>query len=411
MKNILKRKSCRMCNSNNLTKILELGNHPLVNSYLSKNEIQHEEFLIPLTLYQCNSCNLAQLLDVIDPNEIYSKGKYLYFSSDVPGLQEYFVEYANDIKNKFLDADDLIIELASNDGIFLNQFNHKYDVLGIDGSPNAVIRAIKKGIPSLCSLFNLDIANIIKLEFKTPKVILANNCIAHVDDLNSFMEGVNLLMGDETVFIFETGYWSEMVKRDNYEQIYHDHFCYFSVLNWTSYLKKFNLQIFDAFTTPAQDGCAIRFFISRKKRKKTKQLIDLESMEKDLDLKNLNTSISYANNIINSWSLLHQTLLSLKKKNYKIAGYGASAKGGTISICSDLNKNLINYIVDDSSAKHNLYTPVHHIEIVPRDKYPNPDYFLILAVNYAENIMKKEKDFKNKGGKFIIPRGQNIEII
>ena len=410
MSNLIIRKKCRMCESNSFTPILKLGNHPLVNSYIKKQDLIKKEFLIPLNLYQCNKCKLAQLLDVIDPKEIYTKGKYLYFSSDVPGLDKYFKSYASDIKKKFLSKKDFIIELASNDGIFLSYLQKSNKVLGIDASPNAVIRATKKGIPTLCSLFDKNISEIIKKEYPVPKVILANNCIAHVDDLDSFMDGVNSLMGDDTIFIFETGYWGEMLKRDNYEQIYHDHFCYFSIYNWSEYLKKYKLKIFDAVVTPAQDGCAIRVFISRKNIKKTKRLSSLISFENKNKINNIKTSLKYKDNVQNSWKLLRKTLISIKKNNFSIAGYGASAKGGTISICANLNSKLIDFIVDDSPAKHGLYTPVHNIEIVSRNKYSDPDYFLILAVNYADNIMNKEKDFSKKGGKFIIPRGQKIVI-
>ena len=412
---MIKRNNCRMCGSKKLTDVLHLGNHSLVNSYLKKNELKKKELLLPLKISQCISCGLIQLLKTVDPNNIYSGGKYLYFSKDVPGLSEYYKKYANYINRKFIKKNNFVVEIASNDGILLQHLKNKTKILGIDAAPNAVLRALKFNIPTFPSLFNLKTAQLVFNEFGEANLLMANQCIAHVDNLRDFMDGVDLLLDKEKgIFIFETGYWGNMVKRTIYEQIYHDHFSYFSLAVWEKFSKKYNLKMFDAEVTPAQDNCSIRVFFTRKKnQKKTKRLLKLINEERITKLNTLNTSKNFSLKVKNSWKNLRNCLIDLKKNKYKVVAYGASAKAGTISTCAKIDSKLIDFFIDDSPSKQGLFTPINHIPILSRKKAfkKKIDYILILAVNYADIIMKKEKKFKNKGGKFIIPRGERIQIV
>ena len=403
-----------MCGCQNFTEVLDLGTHSLVNSYLRKEDLDKKEILYPLVVHRCNDCSLIQMLNVVDPVEIYTLGNYLYFSTDVPGLNLYFEEYAEDVRNRFINGkDDLIVEIACNDGILLEQLKNDANILGVDAAPNAVLKALKKGIPAFPALFNGNVAKLIVKEYGQADVLMANNCIAHVDDLNNFMEGINLLLSDDGVFIFETGYWGNMVNSANYEQIYHDHYCYFSVEVWRNYAKKFNLQVFDAVVTPAQDNCAVRVFLCRNgKRNQTERLEAIIKRETEEETNTLEKSLEYQNQVKKAWANLKTVLNNIKNKGDSIAAYGASAKGGTIARAADLGGGLIDYYVDDSTAKHGLYTPIYHIPIISRNEAEEniPDYFLILAVNYAQNIMAKENKFKEDGGKFIVPKGTDIQI-
>jgi SAM-dependent methyltransferase len=412
---LLNNNKCRMCGSVDFTEVLDLGTHSLVNSYLRKKDLDKNEVLYPLVVHRCAECGLIQMLNVVDPVEIYTRGNYLYFSTDVPGLSVYFEEYADDIRNRFIkDKRNLIVEIACNDGILLEQLKDDANILGVDAAPNAVLKALKKGIPAFPSLFNGNISKLIVKEYGKADILMANNCIAHVNDLNDFMEGVDLLLNEDGVFIFETGYWGNMVNSANYEQIYHDHYCYFSVEVWRNYAKKFNLQVFDAVVTPAQDNCAVRVFLCRNgKRRQTERLETIIKREKDEKTNTLESSYEYQSEVKTAWVNLKTVLKKIKEKGASIAAYGASAKGGTIARAADLGGGLIDYYVDDSIAKHGLYTPIYHIPIISRDEAEEkvPDYFLILAVNYAENIMAKEKSFKDNGGKFIVPKGTDIQII
>lgn len=405
-----------MCESTNLKKVLNLGKHSLVNSYIKKKDLKKKELLLPLVIHQCLNCGLIQMIKTVDPNKIYSGGKYLYFSRDVPGLYNYYKEYAADVYKKFVNSKkDLVIEIASNDGILLQNFRGKTKILGIDAAPNAVLRALKENIPTFPALFSKATSQLVNREFGRAKVVMANQCIAHVDNLIDFMEGVDFLLDQKNgTFIFETGYWTKMVDRTIYEQIYHDHFSYFSLDVWKKFSQKFNLKIFDAIVTPAQDNCSVRVFFSRSKKiRETERLKKLLEYEKKNKINTYSSSKRYETKVKNSWKILRQELLKLKKNNKTIVAYGASAKSGTISRCANLGKDIIDFFIDDSPSKQGLYTPIYNIPILSKKEgYKKKiDYLLILAVNYADIIIKKEKNFKINGGKFIIPRGEYIEYV
>lgn len=410
----IKNRTCRMCGGARFFEVINLGTHSLVNSYIKKKDLKKKEWLLPLVVHQCKKCKLVQMKDVVDPKEIYTTGNYLYFSQDVPGLPKYFKEYAKDVHKRFIkNKNDLVLEIASNDGIFLGFLQKHVRILGVDAAPNAVLRALKSGIPTFPSLFDEKTAELILKEWGKAKVILANNCIAHVNNLNDFMEGVDLMLGRDGVFIFETGYWGNMIKDANYGQIYHDHYCYFTVGVWEQYAKKFGMRVFDAVVTPAQSNCALRMFLCRDKRARTARLKKLEQYEKKNRINTFTTSKKFQNNVTTALKNLKTLLVKLKKEGNTIVAYGASAKGGTIIRAADIGADLIDYYVDDSKVKQGLYTPIYHVPIKSPDVARNnpPDYFLILAVNYADNIMKKEKAFHKAGGKFIIPDNIKISIV
>jgi len=413
---MIKRKKCRMCESTKLKEVLNLGTHSLVNSYIKKEDLKKKELLLPLRIHQCINCGLIQMIKTVDPEKIYSGGKYLYFSRDVPGLKKYYKKYADDILKKFIkNKKDLVIEIASNDGILLQYLKNKANILGIDAAPNAVLRALKENIPTFPALFNRPTANLVAKEYGKAKVVMANQCIAHVDNLINFMEGIDLLLDKKNgIFVFETGYWTRMIDRTIYEQIYHDHFSYFSLDVWKNFCKKFNLKLFDAVVTPAQDNCSIRvFFCKNKNIKQTKRLKKLLEYENKNNINKYETSKRYQIKVKNSWKNLKSELIKIKKNKKTIVAYGASAKSGTISRCADLGKKLIDFYIDDSPSKQGLYTPIYHIPIfIKKNGYKKKiDYLLILAVNYADMIIKKEKEFKKRGGVFIIPRGEYIQYI
>ena len=413
---MIKRTNCRMCESTRLKKVLNLRTHSLVNSYIKKKDLNKKELLLPLIIHQCINCGLIQMLKTVDPRIIYSGGKYLYFSRDIPGLKKYYKEYANTVYKKFVKSKkDLVIEIASNDGILLQHLIKKTKVLGIDAAPNAVLRALKENIPTFPSLFNDHAAKLVSEEYGEAKVVMANQCIAHVDNLIDFMNGVDRLLNKKKgIFIFETGYWTRMVDRTIYEQIYHDHFSYFSLEVWKKFCKRFDLKLFDAVVTPAQDNCSIRVFFSKdKKIKETNRLKKLIKYEKINKINSYKTSKIYEKKVKNSWRILKKELIKLKKNKKTIVAYGASAKSGTISRCADLGKNLIDFYIDDSPSKQGLFTPIYNIPILSKKEgYKKKiDYLLILAVNYADMIIKKEKEFSKKGGKFIVPRGEKIQYL
>ena len=407
---IINNKTCRMCSSKNFQTVVNLGKHPLVNSLVKKKDLKKKDPYFPLHVKQCKSCKLVQLKEVIDANEIYKKVDYLFFSSDMPNLDKYFKSFAEDIKKRFLKKNEFIIEIGSNDGVMLQFFKNSNRILGVDPSTNVVIRALRRGIATLPEFFTKKLSGQILKECGKAKVIYGANCIAHLNDLRDVMDGVYNLLRDDGVFIVECNYWGEMVNTNNYSLIYHDHFSYFSIEVWNKFLKKYKMNAFDAIVTSAQGG-SLRLFISKDKRKKTARLKKLLSKERLTKLNSLKKTTEYNVNVKRISNKLSKIVNDIKKKGLTIAGYGAAAKGLTILKCSKLGKKHISYFVDDSPAKQGFYTPLDHIPIINRKEASKklPDYFIILAPNYSDVIMKKEKRFMNNGGKFIVPKNE-IEI-
>ena len=407
----IKNKQCRMCSSRKFYSVINLGNNPLVNSLVTKEDLKKKDPTFPLHVKQCKSCKLVQLVEIIDSNEIYKNVEYLYFSSDMPNLDKYFKPYAIDVRKRFLKKKDFVVEIGSNDGIMLQFFKKTNKILGVDPSTNVVLRALKKGIITVPEFFSKKLAQQIKNEWGQAKVVYGNNCIAHLNDVRDLMEGIDILLKKDGVFIIECNYWGGMVDNINYSLIYHDHFSYFTVEVWNKFLKRYNMQAFDATVTPAQGG-SLRLFISKDKRKKTQRYLNLLKKEKNTKLNTFSKSIEYRLNVKRISSKLRKIVIDIKKKGLTIAGYGAAAKGLTILKCSKLGKKEISYFVDDSPAKQGLYTPVDHIPIISRKEANKklPDYFIILAPNYSDVIIKKENKFIKRGGRFIIPKNE-LEII
>jgi len=404
-------RTCRMCDGSKFQVVIDLDRHPLVNSLVHKGNLRKKDPTYPLVVKQCRRCGLVQLVDLIDAEEIYKNVDYLYFSSDMPGLDNYFRPYADEVRERFLKEDDLVVEIGSNDGIMLNLFRKHNRILGVDPATNVALRALKRGIPTVPMFFSESLANKIAREWGRAKIVIGNNCIAHVNDLRDLIRSVKALLSDDGVFIIECNYWGGMVKNTNYSLIYHDHYSYFCLQVWTRFAAKHGLRVFDAVVTPAQGG-SLRLFLCRDRRRETTRLKALRREERAIALNTYATSLRFRADVQAVAKKLRQTLEDLKKQGKTIAGYGAAAKGMTILKCSGIGKKFIDYFVDDSPAKQGWYTPVDHIPIISRQAAETrlPDYFIVLAPNYADVIIGKEATFRARGGKFIVPKG-GITII
>lgn len=400
----IKHKTCRMCDSSKFYDVINIGEHPLVNSLISKKNLKFKDPVFPIKVKQCKKCNLVQLTEIVDANEIYKNVEYLFFSSDMPGLSNYFKPYAKELEKRFLKKNDFVVEIGCNDGIMLNFFKNKYKVLGVDPATNVILRTLKKDIPAVPLFFSSSLAKKINNEWGKAKLIYGNNCIAHLDGLRDLMDGVNNLLKKDGIFVVECNYWGGMVDNINYSLIYHDHFSYFSLSTFSNFAKKHKLYAFDAVVTPAQEG-SLRIFMSKKKRKQTKRYKKLLKNEIDKKLNTLETSLKFKTKVMDQVSSLKSLIIDLKKKGKKIAGYGASAKGLIILKCSNIGKKL-EYFVDDSPAKQGFYSPVDHTPVISRRDAEKklPDYFVITAPNYSDIIIRKERKFIENGGKFIIPK-------
>lgn len=399
---IIKNKECRMCGGKKFKLVIDFGKNPLVNSLIEKKDLKGREPVFPLVVNRCQSCSLVQVTDVVDSHEIYKNVDYLYFSGDMPGLKDYFQEYANDVRERLLAHGDFVVEIGSNDGLMLEMFKDKYKILGVDPSSNVVVRALKNGIPTVSDFFNNRLANSIAREFGQAKVVYGNNCIAHLNNLRDLMGGVEALLAKSGTFIVECNYWGGMVRNKNYALIYHDHFSYFSLKNWMDFAPKFNMKVFDAVVTPAQGG-SLRVFMKKGNAAMTARCKKLYQEELSADLNSQAACDRYRKEVLTEAKKLHALVADLRGQKKIIAGYGAAAKGFSVLKLAGINGKHIDYFVDDSPAKQGKYTPVTHIPVISRKEAERrlPDYFFITAPNYEKIIIAKEEKFRANGGKFV----------
>lgn len=393
-------KTCRICSFNKFKTVIDFGENPLVNSLLEKEELGKEK-TYSLVVKQCQKCFLVQIVNPISSKKIYQDQDYLYYTGDMPQESQYMKAFNGLVADleRMTEPGDFLVEIGSNDGTILKKFN-KRKLLGVDPATNVATRALARNIPTLAAEFNERTARNIAKEFGKAKAIGGANCLAHIDDIHSVLKGVKTLLAKDGIFWVECNYWVGMVKKKHYALIYHDHYSYFSLKNWADLAKMYGLNVFDAYVTEAQgEGLSLRLYAGYNK-KPTKRFLSL--LKEDKKYNNYETAKRYRQDVLGEAKRLGDLVKGLKGV---VAGYGAAAKGFSILKLAELDGRHIKFLVDDSPAKQGKYSPVTHIPIISRKEAEKklPDYFVILAPNYANVILEKEKEFRKQGGKFIIP--------
>lgn len=405
-KKAFKLKYCRLCKSKNLVLVLDLGKTALANSFLMKRQLLEKELFFPLGLNFCRDCGQLQISHVVNPELMFRN--YVWVSSTSHVTREHFKEYAEEAFKKLgMKKDDFVVEMGSNDGVLLRPFKDLgAKVLGIDPARNVAKRTTLSGIKTLPHFFDTKIAKKIVKEYGKAKLVSGNNVFAHIHDLDEIVMGVKNLLEDGGVFVIEFPYLIDFVKKNLFDLIYHEHLSYLAVAPLNKFFKSHDMEIFDVIKTPVHGGSA-RLYIQRigGKYKTNNSVNKFIKAEKENKLDTLQTYVKYANSIKNNKENLIKILKDLKGKNKKIVAFGAPAKGNTLLTYFNIDTKILDYIVDDSSYKHNLYTPGTHIPIYGPEKLETdkPDYIFMLAWNFADDLMKRLKDFKKGGGKFIIP--------
>ena len=407
MKNLVKvRNKCRICDSKKLVSFISLTKTPLADLFVKNPKNKEHKF--PLDVYVCTKCFLVQLVNEVNSDLLFGN-HYAFYTGSSPSSIGYFEDYANSIMARFSkESKKLIVEIASNDGTLLKFFIDKgHDVIGIDPAKNVTKEANANGIPTITDFFNTKSA--LKLASSRDKagIIIANNVIAHVEDLHDFVRGVKELLHEDGVFIFECQYFPYLLFNNQFDNIYHEHRSFFSLNPLIFLLKKFNLEAFDVEEHDTQGG-SIRLFVAHKGKRKIEQRLKKAIYnEEKMKIRDLNTYLGFQARVNYVKLKLNQILEDLKKQNKKIAGYGASAKSNTLLNYCGIGTNYLDYIVDKTPYKFGLYSPGMHIPVISPEqeikKYGRPDYYLLLVWNYAAGIIAREHEYIEKGGKFIIP--------
>lgn len=401
-KSITKNKNCRICVSRDLVKFLSLGKMPLANAFLTKKKLDKPEPSFPLDVYFCRNCSLVQLLDIVNPKILFKN--YTYLTSASKPLVEHFVELGNEVVKKNLQSpNDLVVEIGSNDGTLLGSIKNHCEVLGIEPDKRIANLAEKAGVRTLSKFFTSSLAKKIVNEFGNAKIILANNVIAHIDNLKDIFDGIKILLADDGTFIFEVHWVGNLIGDGGFDQIYHEHLSYFSLHALKKAADLWGMRLVDVRKIPIH-GESLRVYL-KKKGKESRAVTRFLKKENERGLSGEAAYYAFADKVRQNRKDLVSLLKNLKKQNKTIAGYGAPAKGNTLLNYCAIDYKILDYIIDTTPLKQGLYTPGSHIIVLPPDilKKRPPDYLLLLAWNYADKIIEKEKWYREQGGEFIIP--------
>ena len=398
--------TCRLCQSTNLYKFLELGFTPPADQFKRKDQLNEPEIFYPLEVFVCDNCGLVQLGYIVSPEVLY-RNDYPYESSTTRTGREHWNKFAKRVVEKLeLSSEDLVVDIGSNVGVLLEAFKKRgIRIQGVDPAANIVMLAHKRGIDTLCDFFNAETVQKILSEKGQATVITATNVFAHVDDLYSFIKNINLLLNKKGVFIFEAPYLVNLINHLEYDTIYHEHLSYLSLKPLIPFFNKFNMEIFDIEEVDIHGG-SFRVYAGKKSQRGVSNKVEkLLKTEREMRLYSHETLDQFASAVRKNRDDLTWLIQSLKHQGKKIAGVSAPAKGMTLLNYCGIGTQYLDFVTEKSALKIGRYTPGTHIPVVPDSellKY-QPDYALLLAWNFSEEIMRNLDEYRKRGGKFIIP--------
>ena len=402
----IRRSDCRLCSSTDLELAIELTPTPPANAFVRGDCLDIEQPKFPLDVYFCNSCSHVQLLDVVDPEYLFSE--YVYLSGTSPIFIDHFRRYANQILSQFKPKpQSLVIDIGSNDGTLLSFFKEAgMSVLGIDPAKSIAEKTSNKGIETWDTFFDQEVANKINNLKGKASIITANNVFAHADDLKDIIQGIRSLLAPDGIFAFEVSYLADVISDTLFDTIYHEHLSYHSVEPLREFFKKNGMHMFSAYRVTTHGG-SLRGIcqLSGGSYEDDGSVSKLILQERSSALNDIHTYKSFAENIQKLKNDLNALLRTIKSEGQSIAGYGAPAKATTLMYHFGLGRETIDFIVDDSPLKQGLYSPGEHILIAPSSDIQKfkPNFLLVFAWNFADAIIRNNKTFSDSGGQFILP--------
>lgn len=399
---------CAFCAGKNMHSIIDFGDVALAGGFLKKEDIDGEP-KFPLRTFFCADCYAVQVIDIVEPDVLFKN--YFYFSSAIRSLKEHFVDFAMEVSSRFLKPEEAtVVEFGCNDGILLKPFadQNVRTLVGVDPATNVINTIQDKRINTINDFFGEAVGRQIEQQFGKADLIVANNVYAHIPDIGGVTAAVRDLLKDDGVFVFEVHYLGKVIEGLQYDMIYHEHLYYYSLIALQNHFARYDMSVFDVKPIPIHGG-SMRYYVTKNTSKYAKnisarvELLKKDELQKGYD--KLETYSTFGKDVAERRDQLMDLLQRLKKKGRTIAGYGASGRANTIIQYSGITSEHIDYMIDDAPAKEGFCTPGSHLEIFSnrRLKENRPDYLLIFAWGYFNEIAEKCRDYLASGGRMITP--------
>ena len=402
----MKIKYCRICKGANLMPYLNLGFTPPADSFIREQGLSQPEIYYPLEVCLCEDCGISQLTYTVPPDVLYQHD-YPYESSITRAGRAHFLNFASSVVSRFnLGPETLAIDIGSNVGVLLEGFKiNGCRTLGIEPSANIAATAIGRKIETINDFISTKLASDIVSRYGKASAITATNVFAHIDDLDDLVSAIDILLDINGVFIIEAPHFLKLIKNLEYDTIYHEHLLYVSIRPLSKLFNRFGFEVFDVEEIGIHGG-SVRIFVSRLgKYPISSKLIDMVSLETSSKIFDINRLTEFSKEVLLHRTELVSLLNDIKLSGHSIAAVSAPAKGMTLLNYCHLGSEFLDFVTEKSKLKIGLYTPGTHIKILPDSALAErqPDYALILAWNFSEEIMENLSRFRDDGGKFIIP--------
>lgn len=395
---------CRLCKSGSLIRVVSLGLSPVSEKYLSRDQLDCKEIKVPLDLYFCRDCFHVQLIDVVDPEYLWSD--YTFRTGDNKKLVDHFLDYVMRVRNfSALGESSLIIDVGSNDGTLLKAWRAcgYQNVLGIDPATEIAAEANAAGIETLVGFLDSEIVRHVKANYGLAKVVTANNVYAHCDDLVGMTQSIRSIMDKDGLFVFEASYLLDIVEKDLLGTIFHEHLSYHSLLALTEFFLRQNMELVHVERGPEQGGSIVGYVQHLSGPWKVRDSVsDLLLLEKERELDQASTFELMATRLDRAKVSVKKVIEEYKSKGKTVAGFGAARAGTTLLSFFEIGEDL-DFLLDDNQSKHYKFSPGDHLEVFPTEHLydKNPDCVVILAWIHAEKIIASHQEYLRRGGAFL----------
>jgi SAM-dependent methyltransferase len=394
---------CRICSDTSFAAVLSLGETPLANAFLAPGRSEPEA-RFPLELIRCQTCGLVQLSIVVAPEILFRH--YLYSSGASAPMVAHFDSYAAELVERFAPAGSLVVEIGSNDGVLLRPLAARgARVVGIEPAKNLAATASDAGLETWNEFFGSDAARRLAKAYGPARAVVANNVLAHIDDLRDVVAGVDELIGADGILVAEVPYLGDLLDHVEYDTIYHEHLSYFALGPFRWLLEAAGLELFDVRRVAVHGG-SVRLFGGRAgRRPRTPALITALEDEERRGLRSPSTYARFATRVAASREALREVLRGAVSGGARVAALGATAKGNTLLNYCGIGNDVVSFVADSTPLKQGLLTPGTRIPVRPESAIyeERPDYILLLAWNYAAAVLAKFADYTAAGGRFIHP--------